>query len=127
MSLRWMTPSACGRAVSATASGVPPSVAMPSTIASELRGHGAALLRDPAADRVGGALADAAPVEVDAAHARLRGERHQLGARGGRGAREPVALLGEHDDRATLGRLVGQARELRGVGQLVAPSRRAAG
>ena len=31
---------------------------------------------------------------------------------------QAVALLGEHHDRATLGRLVGEARELGGVGQL---------
>ena len=31
--------------------------------------------------------------------------------------REAVALLGERDDRAALGRLVGQAREQRGVGE----------
>ena len=32
---------------------------------------------------------------------------------------QAVALLGQHDDRAAFGRLVGQARELRGVGQLL--------
>ena len=31
---------------------------------------------------------------------------------------QPEALLGEHDDRAALGRLVGEAGELGGVGEL---------
>ena len=33
-------------------------------------------------------------------------------------AADAVLLLGQHDDRPALGRLVGQRRELRGVGQL---------
>ena len=32
---------------------------------------------------------------------------------------QAVAVLGQHDDRAALGRLVGEARELRGVGELL--------
>ncbi len=56
-------------------------------------------------------------VEVHARHAGLRGERHQRGVgRLGRG--DAVPLLGELDDRAALGRLVGQARR-------AAPPRRA--
>ena len=51
---------------------------------------------------------------------------HELGAGAAR-AREVEALLGQHDDRAALGRLVGQARELGGLGQLRARSTPAAG
>ena len=74
----------------------------------------------PAIDRVGGALAQPRAVHVDAAHARLRGEGHE--ARRSCGGdhlvlAEPV-LLGQHDDRAALGRLVGQRDELRGLGEL---------
>ena len=58
-------------------------------------------------------------VEVDAAHAGLRGERHELGAVE-LALAQAVAVLGEHDDRAALGRLVGEARELGRVGELAA-------
>ena len=58
------------------------------------------------------------PSDVDAAHARLRGERDELGAVQ-LAAAEAVALLGEDDDRAPLGRLVGEARELGRVGELL--------
>ena len=111
-----MTPSA--RPFSATTSGVPPEEAIPSIVAPSSAGIAAALLLDPAADRVGGALADAAAVDLDAAHARLRGERDELGALQ-LAAAEPVPLLREHDDRAALGRLVGEARELGRVGELL--------
>ena len=73
----------------------------------------------PAADRVHGALADLAAVEVHAAHPRLRGERDELGV----GLHEVAlaqaeALLREHDDRATLGGLVGERGHLRDLGEL---------
>ena len=45
-----------------------------STACADLGGDGAARLLDVGLDRVGGALADLAAVQVDAAHARLRGE-----------------------------------------------------
>ena len=77
----------------------------------------AAVLLDPAADRVGGALADAATVHLDAAHARLRGERDELGAVQ-LAAAQVVPFLREHDDRAPLRRLVREARELGRVGEL---------
>ena len=44
-------------------------------------GHGAAELLDPAAHGVGRALAHHRAVDVDAAHAGLRGERHEHGVR----------------------------------------------
>ena len=40
---------------------------------------------------------------------------------------EPEALLGEHDDRAALGRLVGERRELGGLGELELRRRRSTG
>ena len=58
------------------------------------------------------------PFEVDAAHPRLGAERDEARrARRSACSRMPV-LLGEHDDRAALGRLVGERGELRGLGQL---------
>ena len=56
---------------------------------------------------------------VDAAHARLCGERDER--RGGliEMALADTELLGEHHDRAALGRLVRQRRELRRVGHLL--------
>src|SRR6185369_6702803 len=67
------------------------------------RGQRAVLAGDEALDRVDGTLADRAAVEVDAAHARLRGERDE-----GRAElvdaplAQAVLLLGEHDDAAPL-------------------------
>ena len=70
-------------------------------------------------DRVDGALADRAAFDVDAAHARLRAERDEVGVeRRHLAPAQPVFLLGEHDDGATLGRLVRQRGELRRIGQL---------
>ena len=71
-----MTPSTCESR--ATASGVPPSRPMRSSSACELGRRLAALVGDPAQDRVAGALAQPRAVDVDAAHPRLRGERHEL-------------------------------------------------
>ena len=84
----------------------------------QLRRRLAALVGDPAQDRVAGALAQPRAVVVDAAHPRLGGEGHELGAvRGELVLAQPV-LLGQHDDRAPLGRLVGERGQLRGLGQL---------
>jgi hypothetical protein len=97
-----MTPSTL--APSETTSGVAPSVAAQSLHVG--------------LDRVGGALADLAAVQVDAAHAGLRRERDE-----GRAhllhlaLADTVLLLGQDHDAATLGRLVRQRRELRGVGE----------
>ena len=62
---------------SATTSGVPPRRRSRSTIVARARPARAAVLCDPAPDRVGRALADRAAVEVDAAHPRLRRERDE--------------------------------------------------
>ena len=123
-SLRWTTPSA--RAVLGHDERRPARGGDAVDGGAELRRDAAALLLDPAADRVGGALADAAAVDFDAAHARLRGERDELGAVQ-LAAAQVVSLLREHDDRATLRRLVGEARELRRVGELDARSTPGAG
>ena len=64
-------------------------------------------------------LAHAAAVEIDAAHAGLRGEGDEVGVMlGDLAAADAVLLLGEDDDGAALGGLVGEAGELRRVGQL---------
>ena len=75
MSFRWMTPRT--KLSWATTSGVPPARAILSTSSSSRARHLAALLLDPALDRVGGALAVLVAVEVDAAHARGRRERDE--------------------------------------------------
>ena len=117
MSLRWMTPSALSSR--ATTSGVPPWLGDLRQRRLELGRH----RRRPAA-RTQATTASPAPlrirvaVEVDAAHARLRGERDEGRVLAGRGGAADAELLGEHDDRAALGRLVGERRELRGVGEL---------
>jgi hypothetical protein len=67
-------------------------------------------------------LADRTPGEIDAAHARVRRERHE-----GRpelvhvALAQAVLLLREDDDAAAFGSLVRQRRELHGVGQLLGP------
>ena len=59
------------------------------------------------------------PVQVDAAHARRRreGDERRL-VLAELALAQPVALLGEHDDRAPFGRLVGERGELRHLGEL---------
>ena len=84
----------------------------------QLGRRAAAFGLDEADDRVAGALAQLAAVEVDAAHPRLRGERHELGVQLGHVVLADPVLLGEHDDRAALGRLVGERGELRDLGEL---------
>ena len=66
---------------------------------------------------VGGALANLMAIEVHTAHARLGREGHHGEARPGQGAlADAEALLGEHHHRTALGGLIGQARQLGGVG-----------
>jgi hypothetical protein len=70
-------------------------------------------------DRIGGALADLAAVQVHAAHARLRRELHERRAQLLDVAlANAVLLLRQHDDAAPLRRLVGEGGELRGVGEV---------
>ena len=115
MSFRWMTPSA--QLSRATTSGVPPCSATPWTIASSSAG---AL---PPRSVMNFLTASAAPLRIsvpfmfDAAHARRRAERDEVVL-----SEDPLAqieaLLRQHDDRTALGRLVGERRELRHLGQL---------
>ena len=95
-------------------------------LAAQLRRQRVAVLLNKSLDGVDGALADRAAVEVDARHAGVRRERHERRlVRGELASAQAVLLLGEHDDRAALRRLVGQRRELRGVGERrVADARR---
>src|SRR5205085_10928221 len=77
-----------------------------------------AALGDVAFDRVHRALAYLAPVIVNAGHARLRGEGNEVRLmRREFTATQAVTFFRQHDDRTTFGRLVGERRELRGVGQ----------
>ena len=138
MSLRWMTPSSLPSL--ATASGVPPDLAIPSAMALTSRvelgadrrlcARGAPALTvlrrlEVIEHRVDRALADPRAVDLDAAHPALRGERDELGAElVDVAAADAVFLLGQHDDRAALRRLVGERGELRRVGQLLLASRR---
>jgi hypothetical protein len=58
--------------------------------------------------------------DLDAAHAALRGEGNEVGAQLGEiAAANAVSLLGEHDDGAARGGLVGERGELRDIGQLL--------
>ena len=71
-------------------------------------------------DRVDRALAHPGIADLDAAHPRLCGERNEGRLHLGEvAAANAVLLLGEHDDRAALWRLVGERGELGGVGQLL--------
>ena len=117
MSLRWMTP----RARSSIGHGQ-----RRAALARDLRQrrlelgrHLPAVLTDPGEHRVAGALADRVAVEVDAAHARLRGELDELGVLRVDVPAADAELLGQHHDGAALGRLVGQRGELGGVGELL--------
>ena len=135
MSLRWMTPSSLPSL--ATASGVPPDLAIASAIAVISRAvsaltfgpqrlHGAAGADrgrgtvEEVQDRVDRALADPRRADLDAAHAGLRGERDEVGLQLGElAAADAVFLLGQHDDRAAFRRLVGERSKLRRVGQFL--------
>src|SRR5262249_53599254 len=64
------------------------------------------------------ALAHLAIPDVDAAHARMRGERYEARVQRAQVALAQLeALLREHDDAAPFRCFVGQRGELRGVGQ----------
>ncbi len=83
-------------------------------------GERAALRAHVGADRLRRALAELAVVHVDAAHPRLRRERDEDGAELADAALADLELLlRKDDDAATLGRLVGEGRELRRVGEVV--------
>ncbi len=82
------------------------------------RGIGAALGKNPGLDTLGRAFPDAPAVQVHAAHAGLRGERHKSRVRcGDLPSPQLEFLLGQRDDAAALGRFVGERGQLRGIGQ----------
>ena len=75
------------------------------------------------AHRIGSALAQrtrrGTVCNVDAAHARLRGEGHKRRAeRGQLALSQAVLILGQHHHAATFRRLIRERRQLRGIGQL---------
>ena len=112
----------CRRATWPTTSGVPPAAEMPSTMSPSSVGHGAALAADPVGDRAGRALAQLmAVLQIDTGHPGGGGELDPVraGQLARRAGAQPVLLLGEHHDRAALRGLVGEAGQLRGVGQLL--------
>ncbi len=103
---------------SATASGVPPFLEMRSEISESDCRHAAARLLHELGDRVSRAFSQSAAVDVDAAHSRIGGERNELRfVLGDFAAAQAVFLLGQHDDRAPLGRFVGKAGQLSGICQ----------
>ena len=111
MSLRWMTPSS--RPSSATASGVPPDLAM--LVGDRARARGAACgrrglahRRAPHRPRPCGSTAPSTSTPL----MRVWAENgHELGVqRRHLAAADAVLLLGQHDDRAAFRRLVGEAR-----------------
>src|SRR5215469_2569106 len=86
----------------------------------QLSGRSTAVVLHEFDDLLGRALANLTPIEVDAAHARLSRERDELCVLVGKLAAAEVELaLGERSDRATLGRFIGERRELRRVGQFL--------
>ena len=108
------------RASSETTSGVEPARATPSTMLD--RARPGSCRRAP---RRSARTASAAPLRSSRPSRstplmRVSAENGMKRARGGRevAVAEVEPLLGEDDDRAALGRLVGQRRELRGLGQL---------
>src|SRR4029077_6802293 len=114
----------------ATASGVPPDLAIASAIALISRTVSALTLgrractAPPAATAASGGFRLDRPfsapgrADLDTAHARLGAERNEAGLHVGElAAADAVLLLGQHDDRAPLRRLVGTRCQLGGVRQ----------
>ena len=101
-----------------TASGVPPSLPMRSSSRWSSGGGEPPSPDHHLDDRVARALAQLLAVVVDPAHARLRGEGDELGLDRGHVVLADPVLLGQHDDRAALRRLVCERGELRRLRQL---------
>ncbi len=101
-----------------TASGVPPSRPIRSSCSCSSAGGRPPCSVDVADDRVAGALAVLVAVDVDPAHPGFGGEGDEVRLVGLELALADPVLLGEDDDRAALGRLVGERGELRRLGQL---------
>ncbi len=87
-------------------------------VIADLPGQGRTLIFKEARDGIYRPLANADAVQVDAAHARLSGERDELGMDAAHvAAAQVVLLLGEHDDGAALRRFVRKRRQLCGIGE----------
>src|SRR5439155_671776 len=79
--------------------------------ALDLRAHRPAHFLNVGGDRIHGALADPAPVEIAAAHSGLSAEGNKARADLGHVApAQPIFFLGENNDRSAFRRLVGEAR-----------------
>ena len=119
-SFRWMTPSS--RSPSARPSGVPPERAMRSTAA---RNAGGSTNSRPVASPANLRMASTAPLRslrapISMPDSRVVAENSMKPLRGGAsGMADPVLLLGQRDDRAALGRLVGKAGEQGRLGRLM--------
>ena len=75
---------------------------------------------DMGQDGIDRAFADGYPFRVNAADARVGRERNEAGIHGGHiAATDAVFLLGQHNNGASLGRLVGQRGQLRRFGQFL--------
>ena len=121
-SLRWMTPStdAVPSTTSSDHQGVPPAAEMPSTMSPSSVDTRPPWVRTHSATELAAPLRSLCPLfEVDAGHPCRRAELDpvRLVEFAGRACPQPVLLLGEHHDRAAFRRLVGEAGQLRGVGQ----------
>ena len=109
----------------ATTSGVPPLRAIRLDRRLQVGRDGLAVLLDQVIHRVRRAFADGGAVEVHAGHARLGGEGDEVHPLRGCFARahglaaQAVLFLGQHDDGAAFGGLVGQGSQLGGFGQLL--------
>ena len=106
----------------------PPSRPMRSSVGLQLRRRLRRPRRRPSAVTASPApLRRRVPSHVDAAHARLRGERDEARLVRRELVLAQAVLLGEHDDRAALGRLVGERRRAARPRRARASTRRASG
>ena len=118
MSFRWMTPSR--RLPSHTASGVPPFREMRSLMSLKSPGTSPPRSHHELDDRVGGALAKLPSFEIDAAHPRVGRERNErrLVFRDV-AAPQAIFLFRQDHDRPAFRRFIGQAGQLRCIGQFL--------
>ena len=108
------------RAPSTTTRGVAPCLAMLSTVARTVGREQVVHLLHVLLDGLGSAFADLSPVQVDPAHARLRGEGHKRRAHGvDVTLAHAILFFGQHDNAAALWGLIGQGGQLRGICQLL--------
>src|SRR5215469_3588473 len=78
--------------------------------------NGASRLFHEIGDRIGGAFAEPAPVNIDSAHSRVGGEGNKLGFMLAHcAAAQAVFLLSQYDYRAPFRSFIGEAGELRRV------------